>query len=91
VWPSCSGGALFGVGVVTWAAGNAPDSEAHRAIVLGLFLGDAVGCVVALIAQLGSVANTLGWSTVVVYVVLAISFGYFRFASGGSQITTPAP
>ena len=73
------GGALFGFGVVTWAARNAPDSEARRAILLGLFLGDVVGCVVALIAQLGGVVSALGWSTVVIFLLLAIGFGYFRF------------
>jgi hypothetical protein len=84
------GGALFGFGVVTWAARNAPDSEARRAILLGLFLGDVVGCVVALIAQLSGVVSAMGWSTVVIYLVLAIGFGYFRFGSGENPVATPA-
>jgi uncharacterized protein YjeT (DUF2065 family) len=84
------GTALFSFGVVTWAARNAPDSEARRAILLGLFLGDVVGCVVALIAQLGGVVSAMGWSTVVIYLVLAIGFGYFRFASGENPVATPA-
>jgi uncharacterized protein YjeT (DUF2065 family) len=84
------GAALFSFGVVTWTARNAADSEARRAILLGLFIGDAVGCVVALIAQLGGVVSAMGWSTVVIYLLLAIGFGYFRFASGESEIATPA-
>jgi fucose 4-O-acetylase-like acetyltransferase len=76
------GGALLSFAIVTWAARNAPDSEARRAILLGLFIGDVVGCVVALIAQLGGLVNAIGWSTVVIYLVLAIGFGYFRFGAG---------
>jgi hypothetical protein len=76
------GAALLGFGILTWAARNAPDSEARRAILLGLFVGDAVGCVLALIAQFGGVVNALGWSTVLIYLLLAIGFGYFRFGGG---------
>jgi hypothetical protein len=45
-----------------------------------MFIGDAIGFVVALIAQLGGVENELGWSTVAIYLLLAVGFGYFRFA-----------
>jgi len=83
------GAALLGLGIVTWAARNAPDSEARRAILLGLFIGDAVGCVVALIAQLGGVVNAIGWSTVVIYLLLTIGFGYCRFGTGEQAAGTP--
>lgn len=84
------GGAFLGIGVITWAARNAPDSEARRAILLGLFVGNAVGCVLALIAQVGGVVNALGWSTVVIYLLLAVGFGYFRFGGGEMAAGTPA-
>lgn len=73
------GGALIGFGVLTWLARNAGESEARRAIVLSLFVGDCIGFIVALIAQLGGVVNTLGWSTVAIYLLLALGFGYFQF------------
>ena len=73
------GAALLAFAVLTWAARNVLDSEARRAILLALFVGDGVGFVVALIGQLGGVMNALGWSTVVIYLLLAIGFGYFRF------------
>lgn len=75
------GAALLAFAVLTWVARNAPDSEARRAILLALFVGDGVGFVIALIAQLGGVVNALGWSTVVIYALLAIGFGYFRFVA----------
>jgi hypothetical protein len=79
------GAALFGFGMLTWLARTAGDSEARRAIVLALFVSDAIGFVVALIAQLRGLVNAVGWSTVVIYLVLAIGFGFFHFAT-----TSPA-
>ena len=73
------GGALVAFAVLTWTAQNAPDSVARRAILLAMFVGDCIGCVVALVGQLGGVINALGWSTVVIYLLLAIGFGYFCF------------
>jgi hypothetical protein len=73
------GAALIAFAVLTWSARNAPDSVARRAILLSMFIGDGIGFVVALIAQLGGVENQVGWSTVGIYLLLAIGFGYFRF------------
>jgi hypothetical protein len=73
------GAALLTVAVVAWHARNAPDSPARRAIVLGLAVGSTVGFVVALLGQLGGVVNALGWSTVAIYLLLALGFWYFAF------------
>ncbi|MBE0591883.1 MAG: hypothetical protein IH616_05725 [Gemmatimonadales bacterium] len=75
------GAALVGFAALSWLARNAPDSEARRAIVLAFLVADLVGCVVALLAQLDGVVNALGWSTVAIYLLLAIGFGYFAFAA----------
>jgi hypothetical protein len=74
------GAALLAFAVLTWTAKDAPDSDARRAILLAMFVGDCVGFVVSLRGQLGSVMNALGWSTVVIYLLLALGFGYFSFA-----------
>lgn len=74
------GAAFLAIAVLTWNARNAPESEARRAILLGLFVGDCIGFVVSLVAQLGGLMNTLGWSTVAIYLVFALGFGYFLFA-----------
>ncbi len=73
------GAALIGFAVLTWTARNAADSDARTAIVRALFIGDTVGFILALIAQLGAVVNNLGWSTVIIYLFLAVGFGYFHF------------
>jgi xanthine/uracil permease len=78
------GAALLTFAVLTWAARKAPDSDARRAILLALVVGYAIGFVLALIAQLKGVENTLGWSTVATYFLLSSGFGYFR-------VVSPAP
>jgi Kef-type K+ transport system membrane component KefB len=74
------GAAFIGFAVLTWSARNANDSDARRAIVLALVVSDVIGFIAALIAQLADVVNSLGWSTVAIYLLLALGFGYFQFA-----------
>jgi len=73
------GSALVGFGVLTWAARNAPASDARKAIVLALFVSEGLGFVLALLGQIAGVVNTMGWSTVAIYLLLALGFGYFQF------------
>ena len=73
------GAALLGFAILTWFARNAEESEARRAIVLALFISEAVGFIVALLGQLSGAVNALGWSTVAIYLLLALGFGYFQF------------
>jgi len=44
------------------------------------FKSDGVAFVLALMAQLKGVVNSLGWSTVAIYLLLALGFAYFHFA-----------
>jgi hypothetical protein len=73
------GSALIGYAILTWMARNSTDSDAGRAIVLALFTSETVGFIAALIGQIHNVVNALGWSTVVIYLLLALGFGYFQF------------
>lgn len=74
------GAALIGMGLLTWTARNAADSDARKAIVYALFVSDSIGFAVALIGQINFVVNALGWSTVAIYFLLALGFGYFHFS-----------
>jgi hypothetical protein len=78
------GAALLGFAVLSWSARNAGPSESRKAIVLAFFIGDSIGFVVALIARFGGVVNALGWSSVALYLLLALSFGYFQFTKSSS-------
>ena len=73
------GAALIGNLLVTWFARNAVDSDARRAIILGLCIYDLIGFIFFLIAQLTGMMNPLGWLAVVIYLFFAVGFGYFYF------------
>ena len=73
------GASLIAIGILTWVLSNSKNNETLKAVALSLFIGDAIGFVVALIGQLEDVVNDLGWSTVVIYLLLSFGFGYFRF------------
>ena len=73
------GASFIVIALMLWFARNSEESTALKAIVLAVFIGDSVGFVVALIGQLSGVGNDLGWSTVALYLVLALGFGYFQF------------
>ncbi|MGD8306736.1 MAG: hypothetical protein PVF17_08795 [Ignavibacteria bacterium] len=78
------GSALIGLGLISWLARNASDSDARGAIVLSFFIADGIGFIVALIGQLNNIVNSLGWSTVAIYFLLSLGFGYFRFTKTAS-------
>ena len=81
------GVALIAIGLLTWTARNSDDSEARKAIVFALFVSDCIGFVVTLIGQINCVVNALGWSTVAIYFLLALGFGYFHFSKKSSSVS----
>ena len=73
------GSAFIGIAVVAWFARNAAQNGAMRAIVLGFFVLSITGLIVAVWDALYGTGNALLWSTVVIYLFLALGFGYFQF------------
>ena len=71
--------------VVNWFARNAKGDEALRAIVLANLVADTIVFIAALLGQLSGVTNALGWSTVVIYLLLAAGFVYFQFMKPSSS------
>jgi hypothetical protein len=74
------GAALTGTFLLTWFARNAGESRALRAIVLYLFVYDAIGAVVTTIGVLTGVLSPLGWLVAGLYLFFAVGYGYFWFA-----------
>jgi hypothetical protein len=72
------GTALIGLGMLTWFARNTKEFGVQRAIALSLFITYGISCIIAIRGQFAG-ANDLGWSTVALYFLLALGFGYFRF------------
>jgi hypothetical protein len=76
--------ALIGIFLLTWFARKAPVSAARTAIILALFIYDALGFVVTIIARADGVLNALGWLVAVIYLFFALGFGYFMTVKGGA-------
>ncbi len=74
------GAAMLGIALMTLYARNAADSQARRAIVLNLFVYDAIGVVISIIALSKGMFNLLGWGILVIYLFFTLGFGYFWFA-----------
>ena len=79
------GAALIGIGLIAWLSRNAADSDSRRAIILGFFIADGIGFVIALIGQLNEILGSLGWLTVAIYFLLSLGFGYFQFSKQSSS------
>jgi len=75
------GSALVGNLLLTWVARDAGESRARRAIILDLFIYNAIGFVVTFVNVLNGTLNWLGWGIVVIYLFFTIGFGYFWFAN----------
>lgn len=76
------GASLVGNLMLTWFARNAEESATRRAIILDLFVYDAVGLLASLLIQLSGGMNLLGWSIVAIYLFFTIGFGYFLLPQG---------
>ena len=71
------GAALTGNLMLAWFARNGEASVLRRAIILNLFVYDAVAFVAMLLIQLNGGMNMLGWGVVFVYFFFTVGFGYF--------------
>jgi len=71
------GAALMGNLMLTWFARAAEKSVTRKAIILHLFVYDAIALIATLIIQLSGGLNVLGWGIVFVYFFFTLGFGYF--------------
>lgn len=74
-----AGAAYLGFGVLAFLARSSESKDFRMALALALFIQDSIGAVISIYAQISGLFNTLGWSTVAVYLFLALGYGYFRF------------
>jgi hypothetical protein len=79
------GVALISLAVINWFARDVTDPGARQAVVFGNLAGDAIGFVVILLGQLAGIANALGWSSVAIYLLLALGFAYVQFGQSRSS------
>lgn len=77
------GAALLGFGLLNWFGRDFSENGAKQAVLTANLASDALGFIFMLIGQLGGVPgiNALGWSSVLIYLLLAAGFAYLRFFS----------
>ena len=73
------GGSILGFSALMWFGANTASAEARRVIAFALFVQDIVGLVASMEIQLGGNINVLGWSNPILYLLLALGYGYFAF------------
>jgi hypothetical protein len=71
------GQAFILIGLLLWLMRNTNEPATVRAFSMSLFIGDMFGFVVSIIAVLNGVVNALGWTTVALYLLIGLGFGYF--------------
>jgi hypothetical protein len=71
------GAALMGNLMLTWFAREAEKSVTRKAIILHLFVYDAIALIATVMIQLSGGLNVLGWGIVFVYLFFTVGFGYF--------------
>ncbi|MGC9348937.1 MAG: hypothetical protein ACP5JG_12410, partial [Anaerolineae bacterium] len=71
------GASLMGNLMLTWFARDAGPSVARRAIIIDLFVYDAIALIATLIIQLTGGLNLLGWGIVIIYLFFTVGYGYF--------------
>ncbi len=80
------GATLMGNLMLTWFARDAEKSIARKAIILHLFVYDAIALIVTLAIQLSGGLNVFGWGIVFVYLFFTIGLGYFLIQERKSTV-----
>ena len=70
---------LLAAGLLAWSTRNAQPSRARTDILYAFLAMNVLGFLVALIYQLSNTVSNLGWSTVVIYLLLSVGFGYYLY------------
>jgi hypothetical protein len=73
------GAELIAVGLLCWFARNVSDSAAQRAIILAFLIANVIALIVSLLGTLSGVTSAVGWTAVLIQLVLAVGYAYFQF------------
>ena len=71
------GAAFIVLGLLLWLARGTAEASTKRAFEVAILVGDAIGFLIALMATLAGNVSSFGWGVVVLYLILALGFGYF--------------
>ena len=80
------GAALIGSLLLMWFAKDVTAVDARRAILLYLFVYDAIGVIITVAAIISKTLNALGWGVVVVYLLFAVWSGIMLLAGKSTEL-----
>ncbi len=69
------GASLIGFASIAWSSRDAPDSQARQANIIGMLTGVVGGFLITLFAKLSGASNDMGWSIVIIYLILSLGWG----------------
>jgi hypothetical protein len=73
------GGSILGFASLMWFGRKAVSVDARRAIAFALLIQDLFGFIASMEIQLSGSVNVFGWSSPILYGLLALSYAYFLF------------
>jgi len=73
------GGSILGFASLMWFGRKAASVDTRRAIAFALLIQDTIGFVASMEIQLRGSVNALGWSSPILYGLLALGYAYFLY------------
>ena len=75
------GAAVLGYGLLGWLVRWNTDRDLQKPVLTAVLVTDFGGFLAVLFAQLSGLMNALGWSVVVLLLLLSAAYAYGRFSS----------
>jgi hypothetical protein len=85
------GVALLSLGLIVWFVRNCADNATIRGVLIASVIGDVVGLLLTLWGIMQGTLNASGWSTVVIYGLLAIGALYLLLLASPEKLTNASP
>jgi len=73
------GAALIVPALISWFARDVSDPGSRAAVVVPLFLFNAIGFVITLLGVFSKAIGSLGWGLAILFLFFTLAFGYFQF------------
>ncbi len=84
------GSALIAIGVLTWFLKDSANWEALLALLLSVAIGNVVGLLLVFFATINGTLSAMGWTAVLVYLLLLVGEGYFLSRGPEAQVLAQA-
>ena len=80
------GGLLIAIGLLSWLFREVADTAAQRAIQVSFMIAFPINTIVHALGTMSGTMNALGWSAVIIYLLLSVGYTYFYFTTPKEQV-----